>query len=135
MSGGHFDYEQYKIGYIADEVEQLILSNKDDSLNEYGYTKGRFFADDVINEFKKGLHHLRMAHIYAQRIDWLVSGDDGEEAFFERLEKEIKNVEVPEENEKLKDMLSFCLSHGNVKLCNDCGWIKRKGCVCNNCGE
>ena len=24
MSGGHFDYNQYKIGYIADEVEQLI---------------------------------------------------------------------------------------------------------------
>ena len=27
MSGGHFNYDQYKIGYIADEVEQLIRDN------------------------------------------------------------------------------------------------------------
>jgi hypothetical protein len=26
MSGGHFQYEQYKISQIADEVEQIIRS-------------------------------------------------------------------------------------------------------------
>lgn len=24
MSGGHFDHEQYKIGYIADAIEAII---------------------------------------------------------------------------------------------------------------
>jgi hypothetical protein len=27
MSGGHFDYKQWEIQNIADEVEQLILTN------------------------------------------------------------------------------------------------------------
>ena len=24
MSGGHFDYDQYKIGHIADSIEKMI---------------------------------------------------------------------------------------------------------------
>jgi hypothetical protein len=27
MSGGCFDYDQYKIGYIADEIEKIIERN------------------------------------------------------------------------------------------------------------
>jgi hypothetical protein len=146
MSGGHFDYDQYKIGYIADEVEQLIYSNKDDTLNEYGYTKGAFYGDDVIAEFAKGLFFLKMAQIYAQRIDWLVSGDDGEESFLTRLKLEIGNLlaetatdtpseMVPEESiETLKKMLQFCIEYGKIELC-DCGWVKVKGCECKKCNK
>ena len=91
MSGGHFDYTQYQISRIADEVEQLILTNgqkrehKEEWENEYHDE----YSPEVIEKFKEGLLLLRKAQIYAQRIDWLVSGDDGEESFFRRLEKEL----------------------------------------------
>ena len=42
---------------------------------------------------KEGIHHLKIAYIYAQRIDWLLSGDDGEETFLERLQKELEDYE------------------------------------------
>jgi hypothetical protein len=94
---------------IADEVEQIILNNgrpktqeelRDESwsrdnswyekypedLNHYAY------PDDVIAEFKKGLDMLRKAQVYAQRIDWLVSGDDGEESFHERLKEDLDKL-------------------------------------------
>ena len=109
MSGGAFDYKQYNIAMIADEVEQIILNNgrpktqeelRDESwgrdnswyekypedLNHYKY------PDDVIEEFKKGLDILRRAQVYAQRIDWLVSGDDGEETFHERLKEDLSKL-------------------------------------------
>jgi len=109
MSGGAFDYKQYNISMIADEIEQIILNNgrpktqeelKDESwgrdnswyekypedLNHYKY------PDDVIEEFKKGLDILRKAQVYAQRIDWLVSGDDGEETFHERLKEDLDKL-------------------------------------------
>jgi len=92
MSGGHFDYKQYKIGYIADEVEQLIIDNDSDERNEWGDVKGYHFTPETIEEFKKGLTILRQAHIYAQRIDWLVSGDDGEDSFHRRLKQELENL-------------------------------------------
>jgi hypothetical protein len=85
MSGGFFNYDQYQIGRIADDVEKLILSNNDEEKNEWGDTKGRFYGEKTIDEFKMGLFHLKLAQIYAQRIDWLVSGDDGEETFHKRL--------------------------------------------------
>lgn len=92
MSGGHFQYKQWEIGNIADEVEQLILTNGSEEKDEWGYTKYSHFTDETIEEFKKGLHYLRLAHIYAQRIDWLVSGDDGEDSFHSRLQAEIDKL-------------------------------------------
>jgi hypothetical protein len=98
MSGGHFDYSQHKIREIADSVEQLIIINGkelpkrnrnswDDETHYYEY------PPDVIEKFKEGLKILRQAEVYAQRIDWLVSGDDGEESFLRRLESDLNHVE------------------------------------------
>ena len=93
MSGGHFDYQQYRIGYIADEIEQLIRANDDETLNEWGTTVGRHYSPDTIEQFKTGLELLRRAQIYAQRIDWLVSCDDGEESFHSRLAEDLSELE------------------------------------------
>ena len=90
MSGGHFQYDQWKIGNIADEVEQLILTNDSEELDRWGDRKGYHFTAETIEEFRKGLSILRLAHIYAQRIDWLVSGDDSEESFHKRLNNDIE---------------------------------------------
>ena len=108
MSGGHFGYDQHKIGYIADEIEQLIRKNGKEKTKEEmedegwrdpdwyeKYPEDKFhykYPDEVIEEFKKGLEILRQAEVYAQRIDWLVSGDDGEESFLERLKEDLNNL-------------------------------------------
>jgi hypothetical protein len=92
MSGGHFQYKQWEIGNIADEVEQLILDNDSQEVNEYGDRKGYGYSPETIEEFKQGLLILRQAHVYAQRIDWLVSGDDGEDSFHRRLKVELEKV-------------------------------------------
>jgi len=89
MSGGHFNYKQYEIEHIADQVEQMILDNDTDELDEWGNTKGRGFAEDTMVEFKKALVIIRQAQVYTQRIDWLVSGDDGEDSFHRRLEQDL----------------------------------------------
>ena len=43
----------------------------------------------VLDDMKKGLIALKVAAIYAHRIDWLLSGDDGEESFKRRLKEEL----------------------------------------------
>ena len=92
MSGGHFQYKQWEIDNIADEVEQLILDNDSEELDEWGHRKGSHFTPETIAEFKKGLTVLRQAYVYAQRIDWLVSGDDGEDSFLRRLKLELEKI-------------------------------------------
>ena len=90
MSGGHFDYAQYKINDIADEVRELIETNNDACLDEWGDVIGRCYDDEVIAHFRVGLEALEKAAIYAQRIDWLVSCDDGPESFIKRLQEDLK---------------------------------------------
>jgi hypothetical protein len=91
MSGGFFEYQQYRLGYIADAVGQLIRDNHSQELNDWGNPKGRGYSDETIAEFKRGVELLNQALIYAQRIDWLVSGDDGEDTFHARLAEDLKN--------------------------------------------
>ena len=112
MSGGTFNYHQYKIGYIADQIEEVINKGgrektreeiKDEFRKSEWYEKypeDRFhyqYPEEVITKMKETIKILRMAEVYAQRVDWLLSGDDGEDTFLVRLDKELKMIE---ENQK-----------------------------------
>ena len=92
MSGGAFEYEQYKIGQIADQIEHEIETNNKKPTEPYMSPNN--FSDETIAEFKKGVQKLREAQIYAQRIDWLLSADDGEDTFHKRLKKDLDEHEI-----------------------------------------
>ena len=51
------------------------------------------YSKETLDEFRKGLDILNKAYIYAQRIDWLISGDDGEESFHRRLKEDLEEYE------------------------------------------
>ena len=89
MSGGHFDYAQYRLNDIASSIDELIASNDDTSLNEYGDVRGAGYSEETIEKFKEATATLRRAEAMAQRVDWLVSGDDDEESFHSRWAKEV----------------------------------------------
>ena len=93
MSGGHFDYNQYRITTIADTIDSMIWNNKSEEVNEWGDSIGNNYSEETIAEFEKAVLYLNLAYIYAQRIDWLVSGDDGEETFHRRLADDLKNLD------------------------------------------
>lgn len=92
MSGGHFEYNQYRLIEIANEIEQIIINNN--VKTEFGFSYD--FSEDILNEFKKAVEYLRLAEIYVQRIDWLVSGDDGDESFRRRLKEDLSELQKGE---------------------------------------
>lgn len=51
------------------------------------------YTPETLAEFRKGVEILKRAIVYAQRIDWLISGDDSEDSFHERLEEDLKGLE------------------------------------------
>lgn len=95
MSGGRFEYKQYVITEIADQIEDVLYKQGkeipkeslfyDDGEKRYHYT----YTEDVQVELRNAVHILRKAAIYAQRVDWLLSWDDSEESFLERLKEEL----------------------------------------------
>ena len=93
MSGGHFDYNQYRITTIAETIESFIFNNNSEEVDEWGDKLSRGYSKETIKEFERAVLCLNLAYTYAQRIDWLVSGDDGEETFHKRLADDLRNLE------------------------------------------
>lgn len=108
MSGGHWDYIQYRFTDIIEDIQSLIDKNgkekTKEELKDYGYRDPEWYekypedkfhykySDEIIEEFKKGIELISKAQIYLQRIDWLLSGDDGEETFLTRLKEELNKL-------------------------------------------
>jgi hypothetical protein len=98
MSGGRFDYKQYDLQYIADEIEQVIHEFERGDKSEWGdYPKWNFENPQTVAEFRYAIKMLKIARIYAQRIDWLLSADDGEDSFHKRLKHELEEILKQEE--------------------------------------
>lgn len=102
MSGGAFDYNQYKIRQIWEDIQQeLDKQGKEKSKEDLRYydkeyfekyPEEKFYADEneqVKQIFKEGIDILKKAEIYAQRIDWYLSGDDGEDSLVSRLKSDL----------------------------------------------
>lgn len=106
MSGGFFNYKQWHIDNIACEIEQeVIKSGKPIPKSKWDYYERQeyeethkqpmnyAFPDEVLRRMEEAVYALRRASIYAQRADYLISGDDNEESFMERLKKELAELD------------------------------------------
>jgi hypothetical protein len=81
MSGGTFDYGQFRIADIVNAIEDAVYNNE---------TAEHPYSEETIHLFKYGVKYLKAAQIYTHRIDWLLAGDDGEESFHERLASDLE---------------------------------------------
>ena len=97
MSGGHFDYAQSRIREVADEIERICDQNDDKTPDRYGEPSGYGYEPATVTMLRDAVRALRVAYVYAQRADWLLSGDDGEEAFRRRLTGDLATLGAEEE--------------------------------------
>ena len=101
MSGGAFEYRQNQIDWIIEGIEDHLESmgkEKGDVNDPYmrdfysKYPEERIYpvdSEEVQERMRHAIKALKIAKVYAQRVDWYLSGDDGEESFLERLDKEL----------------------------------------------
>lgn len=102
MSGGAFEYSQYKIREIHEHIQnELDKQGKETEVEFWNkeyyekYPEAKFnevYRDDIQQIFKDGIEALKKAEIYAQRIDWFLSGDDGEDSLVSRLKSDLEKL-------------------------------------------
>ena len=98
MSGGRFNYDQYKIIEIAEYIESEVNnSGKKKDKKEFSFEDDNYpeYKPETIDRFNEAIEYLKIAYVYAHRIDWFLSGDDGEDNFHLRLTKELEQVGKP----------------------------------------
>jgi len=102
VSGGAFEYSQYKIRDIHEHIQQELDKQGQEKQIEVWekeyyekYPEARFeevYREDVQQIFKDGIDILKKAEVYAQRIDWFLSGDDGEDSLVSRLKSDLDKL-------------------------------------------
>ena len=110
MSGGAFNYDQNRIESIHESIQSILdnqgkkkakedLWMRQDYYNDYPEEMfGIVYPERVQEIFKEGINALKKAEIYAQRIDWYLSGDDGEDSFLSRLRSDLEELQAKPAN-------------------------------------
>ena len=93
MSGGHFcdcGYTYHKVAQFADELEEEIQNNN--KPDEYEYAPPNF-SPETIKYLRKQLLKMRKMAEIMRHIDYLYSGDHGDDTFMERVKEVEKHWE------------------------------------------
>ncbi len=105
MSGGRFDYKQDNIRNIADEISEVLerQGKERDKRDMYGPAdyydnnpEEKFYetySPEVQSRMREAVSVIRKAYVYVNRIDWFLSGDDGEDSFLRILDEELRELE------------------------------------------
>lgn len=106
MSGGSLDYFCFTFDSPIERIAKEI---------KWGKNK---WTPETLEEFQKAVKYLKIAQIYSQRVEWLLSGDNGEDSFIERLNEELEELENnPKIIEPQLKKCSLCKEF-NGKECN-----------------
>jgi hypothetical protein len=108
MSGGHWDYLQHRLADVVDDIDDMVDKNGKEKTKEEmeaepwmgpdwyeKYPDDKFhyeYPPEIIEEFKRAARIISEAEVYMQRIDWLWSGDDGNESFLSRLKDDLQKL-------------------------------------------
>jgi len=86
MSGGHFNgngYIYYRVNQFSDELESEILNNE--NKDEYNYCPN--YNEQTLEVLRKQIPLIRKAAEIMRAIDYLYSGDHGEDSFIEKIKQ------------------------------------------------
>jgi hypothetical protein len=83
MSGGAFEYRDGACEYIAESIEHAI---RDNGKMVDGWQKPDY-SPETLFRMRLAAHLIRLAGNWAHDVDWLLSGDTGEDTFAEDFSK------------------------------------------------
>ena len=93
MSGGHFNDNEYiyhQVSQFAYELEVEIQNNN--KPDEDGYAKD--YAPEVIEYLEEQVHFIHKMADIMRHIDFLYSGDHGEDSFMSRVQEVERKYET-----------------------------------------
>ena len=81
MSGGSLDYFYFRFDEPLEKISKEI---------KWGKNK---WSPEVLSEFRNAIKYLKIAKVYSHSVEWLLSGDYGDDSFIEALKEELYELE------------------------------------------
>lgn len=95
MSGGDMGYAFSRIHEATEQVKDYLSEVEKRPLSDFEFDAKRMDVEPgylkrrVVATLKKAVQGMRDAEIYARRVEWLMSDDDGYPEFVQRTEEEL----------------------------------------------
>lgn len=86
MSGGHFEYNCFRISQFADDLQHEIDVNDVNVRDDLGDPRGYNFTQETLSRLIAAHSIIEKAGKLAKEIEWLYSGDHGEDSFAELVD-------------------------------------------------
>ena len=86
MSGGFWNYQNRCLNEMADELRTAIAKART-GVEYYGH-----YSEEFVAEMSKLHDEIRTLNAKMHRVDWVLSGDDGEGNFSERLNEDLAEI-------------------------------------------
>ena len=83
MSGGHFNYDQHRLNDIADSIDTIIENNSIE--DDWGYCTN--YSEQTLSRLAVVSKMLRTCYDLVHEVDWMLSGDTGEDTFNREYER------------------------------------------------
>jgi len=83
MSGGSLDYSYVRVQTLAEDIQQQIDSNN--VKNDLGFSNE--FSEETLSKMQQTENMLITVSKLAKEVEWLLSGDTGEDTFKENFDK------------------------------------------------
>jgi len=124
MSGGHFGdcgYDYYKVSQFADELEVEIDNNGKEGNTDDGYSWYPNHDPEVIEYLKEQVPKMRKIAEIMRHIDYLYSGDHGDDTFMERVREVEKKYNDPlqqilnDPNDNIHPRISAALQQASLE--------------------
>ena len=80
MSGGSLDYFYSRFDEPFEKISKEI---------KWGKNK---WSPEVLSEFQDALKYLKIAQVYSHDVEWLLSGDNGDDSVLESIIEELEEL-------------------------------------------
>ncbi len=81
MSGGSLDYLYSRFDEPLEKISKEI---------KWGKNK---WPTEVLSELQKAMKYLKIAQVYSHDVEWLLSGDYGDDSFLKSIKEELEELE------------------------------------------
>lgn len=88
MSGGTFDYVEFRLDDVVQKLQEVINGNDGSDFRVYANK----YKPETIKALQEIVQLVKVAKISIHRADYLIAGDDSEESFHEYLNKELNDL-------------------------------------------
>lgn len=87
MSGGYFEYRCFEISDFAERLKDEIERNNEETTDSFGNPDIRGYGAEALSRLVEAQKIIETAGKLAREVEWLYSGDHGEESFVRLADK------------------------------------------------